>query len=89
MKTSMSRSFLKYKMILEGDTLHVLADTAYGVTYEDDVRLLSIQYKPLNPYAKPTLNFANFRKDIQDIRMEQEKRLKDQKRYVQKLRMMI
>ncbi|MDU0814631.1 phage tail spike protein [Bacillus siamensis] len=73
----------------KGDTLHVLADTAYGVTYEDDVRLLSIQYKPLNPYAKPTLNFANFRKDIQDIRMEQEKRLKDQKRYVQKLRMMI
>lgn len=73
----------------KGDTLHILADTSYGVTYEDDVRLLSIQYKPLNPYAKPTLTFANFRKDIQDIRMEQEKRLKDQKRYMQKLRMMI
>ncbi|WP_280149936.1 phage tail spike protein [Bacillus subtilis] len=73
----------------KGDTLHILADTSYGVTYEDDVRLLAIQYKPLNPYAKPTLTFANFRKDIQDIRMEQEKRLKDQKRYMQKLRMMI
>ncbi|MED4827160.1 phage tail spike protein [Bacillus atrophaeus] len=73
----------------KGDTLHVLADTSYGVTYEDDVRVLSIQYKPLNPYVKPTLTLANFRKDIQDIRMEQDKRLKDQKRYMQKLRMMI
>lgn len=23
----------------KGDTLHILADTSYGVTYEDDVRL--------------------------------------------------
>ncbi|WP_258729660.1 phage tail spike protein [Bacillus atrophaeus] len=69
----------------KGDTIHVLADTAEGITFEDDVRLLSIQYNPLNPYSSPTLTFANFRKDIQDITVDQAKRMRDQKRYMDQL----
>ncbi|MDP4101921.1 MAG: phage tail protein, partial [Bacillota bacterium] len=65
----------------KGDTIHVLADTADGITFEDNVRLVSIQYNPLNPYSSPKLTFANFRKDIQSINVDQAKRLRDQKRY--------
>ncbi|WP_145614549.1 phage tail protein, partial [Bacillus licheniformis] len=66
----------------KGDTIHVLADTADGITFEDNVRLVSIQYNPLNPYSSPKLTFANFRKDIQSINVDQAKRLRDQKRYI-------
>ncbi|WP_025807255.1 phage tail spike protein, partial [Bacillus licheniformis] len=69
----------------KGDTIHVLADTASGITFEDDVRLISIQYNPLNPYSSPKLTFANFRKDIQDIAVNQAKKLRDQKRYIDQL----
>ncbi|MGN7271121.1 phage tail protein [Bacillus licheniformis] len=69
----------------KGDTIHVLADTADGITFEDDVRLVSIQYNPLNPYSSPKLTFANFRKDIQSINVDQAKRLRDQKRYIDQL----
>ena len=63
----------------KGDTIHVIADTAEGITYEDDVRVLSIKYDPLNPYGSPELTFANFRKDIQDIAVSQAKQIRDQK----------
>ncbi|MEC3837048.1 phage tail protein, partial [Bacillus licheniformis] len=69
----------------KGDTIHVLADTADGITFEDNVRLVSIQYNPLNPYSSPKLTFANFRKDIQSINVDQAKRLRDQKRYIDQL----
>ena len=69
----------------KGDTIHVLADTADGITFEDNVRLVSIQYNPLNPYSSPKLTFANFRKDIQDIAVNQAKKLRDQKRYIDQL----
>ncbi|ATH95180.1 alkaline phosphatase [Bacillus glycinifermentans] len=69
----------------KGDTIHILADTAAGITFEDDVRLVSIQYNPLNPYSSPKLTFANFRKDIQDVAVNQAKQLKDQKRYIDQL----
>ncbi|WP_340033569.1 phage tail protein [Bacillus sp. FSL K6-0138] len=69
----------------KGDTIHVLADTAEGITFEDDVRLISIQYNPLDPYSSPQLTFANFRKDIQDINVDQAKRLRNQKRYIDQL----
>ncbi|KYC80788.1 phage tail protein [Bacillus licheniformis] len=69
----------------KGDTIHVLADTAAGITFEDDVRLISIQYNPLDPYSSPKLTFANFRKDIQSINVDQAKRLRDQKRYIDQL----
>ncbi|MDA7025057.1 phage tail protein [Bacillus sp. CLL-7-23] len=69
----------------KGDTIHVLADTADGITFEDDVRLISIQYNPLDPYSSPKLIFANFRKDIQDIAVSQAKQLRDQKRYINQL----
>ncbi|QII47824.1 alkaline phosphatase [Bacillus paralicheniformis] len=69
----------------KGDTIHVLADTADGITFEDDVRLVSIQYNPLDPYSSPKLTFANFRKDIQSINVDQAKRLRDQKRYIDQL----
>ncbi|MDR4958182.1 phage tail protein, partial [Bacillus sonorensis] len=63
----------------------VLADTADGITFEDDVRLISIQYNPLDPYSSPQLTFANFRKDIHDINVDQAKRLRNQKRYIDQL----
>lgn len=66
----------------KGDTIHVLADTADGITFEDNVRLVSIQYNPLNPYSSPKLTFANFRKSIN---VDQAKRLRDQKRYIDQL----
>lgn len=69
----------------KGDTIHVLADTAAGITFEDNVRLISIQYNPLNPYSSPKLTFANFRKDIQDVAVNQAKQLRDQKRYIDQL----
>ncbi|TWJ83714.1 phage tail protein [Bacillus licheniformis] len=69
----------------KGDTIHVLADTVAGITFEDDVRLISIQYNPLDPYSSPKLTFANFRKDIQSINVDQAKRLRDQKRYIDQL----
>ncbi|APJ28479.1 phage tail protein [Bacillus sp. H15-1] len=69
----------------KGDTIHVLADTADGITFEDNLRLVSIQYNPLNPYSSPKLTFANFRKDIQSINVDQAKRLRDQKRYIDQL----
>lgn len=69
----------------KGDTIHVIADTAEGITYEDDVRVLSIKYDPLNPYGSPELTFANFRKDIQDIAVSQAKQIRDQKRYMDAL----
>ncbi|KAA6475138.1 phage tail spike protein [Bacillus swezeyi] len=69
----------------KGDTIHVLADTAAGITFEDDVRLISIQYNPLDPYSSPKLTFANFRKDIQDVAVNQAKQLRDQKRYIDQL----
>ncbi|MEC1023765.1 phage tail protein [Bacillus paralicheniformis] len=69
----------------KGDTIHVLADTAAGITFEDDVRLISIQYNPLDPYSSPKLTFANFRLDIQSINVDQAKRLRDQKRYIDQL----
>lgn len=69
----------------KGDTIHVLAVTASGIMFEADVRLISIQYNPLNPYSSPKLTFANFRKDIQDIAVNQAKKLRDQKRYIDQL----
>ncbi|MED0807961.1 phage tail protein, partial [Bacillus paralicheniformis] len=69
----------------KGDTIHILADTAAGITFEDDVRLVSIQYNPLDPYSSPKLTFANFRKDIQDVAVNQAKQLRDQKRYIDQL----
>ncbi|PCK17525.1 alkaline phosphatase [Bacillus pumilus] len=69
----------------KGDTIHVIADTANGITFEDDVRLVSITYNPLNPYDSPKMTFANFRKDIQDYQVSQARQIKQQKRYIDQL----
>ncbi|MCX2823347.1 phage tail protein [Bacillus sp. H1F1] len=71
----------------KGDTLHILADTGYGITYEGDVRLLSIQYDPLNPYSSPKLTFANYRKNIMDIQLSYAKKIRDVKRYFDDMRL--
>ncbi|MEN2454477.1 phage tail protein, partial [Bacillus sp. JR_15] len=65
-----------------GDTIHVIADTADGITFEDDLRVVSIQHNPLNPYSSPTITFANFRKDIQRITVDQAKQVKNLQRYI-------
>ncbi|MEK5265549.1 phage tail protein [Bacillus altitudinis] len=65
-----------------GDTIHVIADTADGITFEDDLRVVSIQHNPLNPYSSPTITFANFRKDIQRINVDQVKKMKNLQRYI-------
>ncbi|MCY7961367.1 phage tail protein [Bacillus spizizenii] len=70
----------------KGDTVHILADTGYGITYEGDVRLLSIQYDPLNPYSSPKITFANYRKNILDIQLSYAKKIRDVKRYFDELR---
>uniref|UniRef100_UPI001CFB05B5 phage tail protein n=1 Tax=Bacillus stratosphericus TaxID=293386 RepID=UPI001CFB05B5 len=65
-----------------GDTIHVIADTADGITFEDDLRVVSIQHNPLDPYSSPTITFANFRKDIQRITVDQAKQVKNLERYI-------
>lgn len=65
-----------------GDTIHVIADTADGITFEDDLRVVLIQHNPLNPYSSPTITFANFRKDIQRINVDQVKKMKNLQRYI-------
>lgn len=65
-----------------GDTIHVIADTADGITFEDDLRVVSFQHNPLNPYSSPTITFANFRKDIQRINVDQVKKMKNLQRYI-------
>ncbi|WHF29080.1 phage tail protein (plasmid) [Bacillus altitudinis] len=65
-----------------GDTIHVIADTADGITFEDDLRVVSFQHNPLNPYSSPTITFANFRKDIQRITVDQAKQVKNLQRYI-------
>lgn len=65
-----------------GDTIHVIADTADGITFEDDLRVVSLQHNPLNPYSSPTITFANFRKDIQRITVDQVKQVKNLQRYI-------
>ncbi|OLP66077.1 Exo-glucosaminidase LytG precursor [Bacillus pumilus] len=65
-----------------GDTIHVIADTADGITFEDDLRVVSIQHNPLNPYSSPTITLANFRKDIQKITVDQVKQMKNLQRYI-------
>lgn len=65
-----------------GDTIHVIADTADGITFEDDLRVVSIQHNPLDPYSSPTITFANFRKDIQRITVDQAKQVKNLQRYI-------
>lgn len=69
----------------KGDTIHVIADTANGITFEDDVRLVSVTYNPLNPYDSPKMTFANFRKDIHDYQVSQARQIKQQKRYIDQL----
>ncbi|MGN7043230.1 phage tail protein [Bacillus safensis] len=69
----------------KGDTIHVIDDTANGITFEDDVRLVSVTYNPLNPYDSPKMTFANFRKDIQDYQVSQARQIKQQKRYIDQL----
>lgn len=69
----------------KGDTIHVIADTANGITFEDDVRLVSVTYNPLNPYDSPKMTFANYRKDIQDYQVSQARQIKQQKRYIDQL----
>ncbi|MGW6675555.1 phage tail protein [Bacillus altitudinis] len=69
----------------KGDTIHIIADTANGITFEDDVRLVSVTYNPLNPYDSPKMTFANFRKDIQDYQVSQARQIKQQKRYIDQL----
>jgi len=65
-----------------GDTIHVIADTADGITFEDDLRVVSFQHNPLDPYSSPTITFANFRKDIQRITVDQAKQVKNLQRYI-------
>lgn len=65
-----------------GDTIHVIADTADGITFEDDLRVVSIQHNPLDPYSSPTITFANFRKNIQRITVDQAKQVKNLQRYI-------
>ncbi|MGE6628710.1 phage tail protein [Bacillus pumilus] len=65
-----------------GDTIHVIADTADGITFEDDLRVVSIQHNPLDPYSSPTITMANFRKDIQRINVDQVKKMKNLQRYI-------
>ncbi|NUF07040.1 phage tail protein [Bacillus sp. SPB7] len=70
--------------ITKGDTLHIIADTERnGTTFEDDVRVVSMTYNPLNDFDKPEITFTNFRKDIYDINTDNRRRIKEQQRYLQ------
>ncbi|MGG3346291.1 phage tail spike protein [Bacillus subtilis] len=61
----------------KGDTLHVIADTSDGITFEDDVRVVTIQYNPLNDYSDPKLTLENHKKNIQKITATMVKKMKN------------
>lgn len=71
----------------KGDTLHIIADTGYGITYESDVRLIEIQYNPLNPYSSPKLIFSNTRRSIVDYQLNATKKILETKKYFDDVRL--
>ncbi|WP_309245902.1 phage tail protein [Bacillus glycinifermentans] len=69
--------------ITKGDTIHVIADTPQnGITFEDDLRAVSMVYNPLDDTEKPEVTFSNFRKDLIDIQLDSRRRIKKQERYL-------
>ncbi|PRS07518.1 autolysin [Bacillus paralicheniformis] len=69
--------------ITKGDTLHVIADTPQnGITFEDDLRAVSMVYNPLDDTEKPEVTFSNFKKDLIDIQLDSRRRIKKQERYL-------
>lgn len=67
----------------KGDTLHVIADTPeHGITFEDDVRAVSMTYNPLDLTEKPDVTFTNVQKDMFDLQLEDRRRIRNQERYI-------
>ncbi|HCO78635.1 phage tail spike protein [Bacillus sp. (in: firmicutes)] len=67
----------------KGDTLHVIADTPeHGITFEDDVRAVSMTYNPLDSTEKPDVTFTNVQKDMFDLQLEDRRRIRNQERYI-------
>lgn len=67
----------------KGDTLHVIADTPeHGITFEDDVRAVSMTYNPLELTEKPDVTFTNVQKDMFDLQLEDRRRIRNQERYI-------
>ncbi|MGG0491316.1 phage tail protein, partial [Bacillus pumilus] len=52
--------------ICKGAIVPVIADTAYGILFEGEVRVQEIKYNPLNLDMKPSVTLTNYRKDIID-----------------------
>ncbi|WP_280149896.1 phage tail protein [Bacillus safensis] len=70
--------------ICKGAIVPVIADTAYGVLFEGEVRVQEIKYNPLNLDMKPSVTLTNYRKDIIDYQLEKDVEMKRQRNLIKK-----
>lgn len=70
--------------ICKGAIVPVIADTAYGILYEGEVRVQEIKYNPLNLDMKPSVTLTNYRKDIIDYQLEKDVEMKRQRNLIKK-----
>ncbi|MGD6977534.1 phage tail protein [Bacillus altitudinis] len=70
--------------ICKGAIVPVIADTAYGILFEGEVRVQEIKYNPLNLDMKPSVTLTNYRKDIIDYQLEQTVAMKKQRDLIKK-----
>lgn len=70
--------------ISKGAIVPVIADTAYGILFEGEVRVQEIKYNPLNLDLKPSVTLTNYRKDIIDYQLEQTVAMKKQRDLIKK-----
>lgn len=70
--------------ICKGAIVPVIADTAYGMLFEGEVRVQEIKYNPLNLDMKPSVTLTNYRKDIIDYQLEQTVAMKKQRDLIKK-----
>ncbi|WP_342488442.1 MULTISPECIES: phage tail protein [Bacillus] len=70
--------------ICKGAIVPVIADTAYGILFEGEVRVQEIKYNPLNLDMKPSVTLTNYRKDIIDYQLEQTVAMKKQRNLIKK-----
>ncbi|MGN7327948.1 phage tail protein [Bacillus pumilus] len=70
--------------ICKGAIVPVIADTAYGILFEGEVRVQEIKYNPLDLDMKPSVTLTNYRKDIIDYQLEQTVAMKKQRDLIKK-----
>lgn len=70
--------------ICKGAIVPVIADTAYGILFEGEVRVQEIKYNPLNLDMKPSVTLTNYRKDIIDYQLEKDVEMKRQRNLIKK-----